>query len=204
MKLTDTQLILLSKAAKRDDRAVQLPSNIDAIAAEKLVSRLAGAGLIEEIEAIGTLPVWRLLDDSAFALRITEAGLKAIGIDDAIAGGSSQQTNRKSPVKRKADTKPSRPVKTNASSKTAKPKVAAQAKKLAAKASSSRGETKHDQILSLLRRKQGASLEELQKISGWQAHSVRGFLSGTVKTKLKLKLRSSVSKSGERRYTIAG
>ena len=82
--------------------------------------------------------------------------------------------------------------------------MSAQAKKLAAKASSSRGETKHNQILNLLRRKQGATLEELQKVSGWQAHSVRGFLSGTVKTKLKLKLRSSVSKSGERRYMIAG
>jgi hypothetical protein len=63
--------------------------------------------------------------------------------------------------------------------------------------------SKSNAILHLLRRKQGASLEELQKVSGWQAHSVRGFLSGTVKKKLELKLRSSVSKNGERRYTIA-
>ncbi|MDR5728116.1 MAG: DUF3489 domain-containing protein [Terriglobia bacterium] len=65
------------------------------------------------------------------------------------------------------------------------------------------GATKHDQILQLLRRKQGASLEEMQKASGWQAHSVRGFLSGTVKKKLGVKLRSSVTKNGERRYMIA-
>ncbi|MBS0278661.1 MAG: hypothetical protein JSR81_13655, partial [Proteobacteria bacterium] len=45
MKLSDTHLILLSKAAKRDDRAVQLSANIGAAAAEKLVSKLAGAGL---------------------------------------------------------------------------------------------------------------------------------------------------------------
>lgn len=64
--------------------------------------------------------------------------------------------------------------------------------------------SKHDQILALLRRKQGASLEEMQKASGWQAHSVRGFLSGTVKKRLGLKVQSSKSKNGERRYAIAG
>ncbi|MDR5730008.1 MAG: hypothetical protein RB191_21555 [Terriglobia bacterium] len=73
MKLSDTQLILLSKAAKRDDRAVQLPSDVEAAAAEKLVARLAGAGLIEEIEAGDALPVWRRVEDTAFTLRITDA-----------------------------------------------------------------------------------------------------------------------------------
>ena len=62
--------------------------------------------------------------------------------------------------------------------------------------------SKHDQILNLLRRKQGASLAELQKASGWQAHSVRGFLAGTVKKRLGLKLTSDKSKDGERRYAI--
>lgn len=63
--------------------------------------------------------------------------------------------------------------------------------------------SKHDQILSLLRRKQGSSLDEIQKVSGWQQHSVRGFLSGTVKKRLGLKLQSSKRKNGERRYAIA-
>ncbi len=64
--------------------------------------------------------------------------------------------------------------------------------------------SKHDQILDLLRRAQGASLKELQKASGWQSHSVRGFLSGTVKKKLKLNLSSTKSEDGERRYTVMG
>jgi len=64
--------------------------------------------------------------------------------------------------------------------------------------------SKHDQILNLLRRKQGASLDEMQKISGWQQHSVRGFLSGTIKKRLGLKLQSFKSKDGERRYAVAG
>jgi len=64
--------------------------------------------------------------------------------------------------------------------------------------------SKHDQILSLLRRKQGVSFGEMQKISGWQQHSVRGFLSGTVKKRLGLNLQSFKSKNGERRYAVAG
>jgi hypothetical protein len=67
-----------------------------------------------------------------------------------------------------------------------------------------RPKSKHDLILSLLRRKQGASLEEMQTASGWQAHSVRGFLSGTVKKRLRLKLQLSKTKDGNRRYAIAG
>ena len=63
--------------------------------------------------------------------------------------------------------------------------------------------TKSEAVLALLRRKQGASLEEMRKASGWQAHSVRGYLSGTVKKRLGLKLNSNKSPNGERRYAIA-
>jgi hypothetical protein len=69
-------------------------------------------------------------------------------------------------------------------------------------ATTSKAASKHDLILDLLRRKQGASLADLQKASGWQAHSVRGFLAGTVKKRLGLKLTSDKSKDGERRYGI--
>ena len=46
--------------------------------------------------------------------------------------------------------------------------------------------TKSALIVGLLKRKSGASLEELQRSSGWQAHSVRGFLSGTLKKRMGL------------------
>jgi hypothetical protein len=67
----------------------------------------------------------------------------------------------------------------------------------------STGPSKHDQILALLRRKQGASLAEMQAISDWQPHSVRGFLSGTVKKRLKLKVTSVKGRDGVRRYAIS-
>jgi len=64
--------------------------------------------------------------------------------------------------------------------------------------------TKSAKLLALLKRPRGATLGELQEASGWQAHSVRGFLSGIVGRKLGLKVRSTKAKSGERRYTVKG
>ena len=63
--------------------------------------------------------------------------------------------------------------------------------------------TKTEAVISLLRHKNGASLGDLQSVTGWQAHSVRGFLSGTVKKKLNLALSSQLTAKGERRYHIA-
>ena len=64
--------------------------------------------------------------------------------------------------------------------------------------------TKAAAVLALLRGKQGASIDEMTRATGWQDHSVRGFLSGTVKKRMGLVLGSEVDKSGIRRYRIAG
>ena len=48
--------------------------------------------------------------------------------------------------------------------------------------------TKQDTILKLLRQEKGTTLDALIKTSGWQKHSIRGFLAGTVRKKLKLPL----------------
>ena len=62
--------------------------------------------------------------------------------------------------------------------------------------------SKQQVCLELLRRPEGACVEELQAATGWQAHSVRGFLSGTVKKKLGLTLSSDRTGDGPRRYRI--
>ena len=46
-------------------------------------------------------------------------------------------------------------------------------------------------VISLLEKSKGASLAELMKATGWQAHSVRGFLSGTLRKKMELKVESA-------------
>lgn len=64
--------------------------------------------------------------------------------------------------------------------------------------------TKAELILKKLRAAKGASIEMLIAETGWQAHSVRGFLSAVVKKKLALKLVSESGKDGVRRYRIDG
>lgn len=62
--------------------------------------------------------------------------------------------------------------------------------------------TKRARVLDLLKATDGASLTELMQATSWQRHSVRGFLSGTVKKKLGLSLISTISEQGLRRYKI--
>lgn len=56
--------------------------------------------------------------------------------------------------------------------------------------------------LKMLHQSGGTSLQELMAATGWQAHSVRGFLSGTVRKKLGLILIAANDDEGVRRYQI--
>ena len=58
-----------------------------------------------------------------------------------------------------------------------------------AKGAASR-ETKRDKVLAMLRSNRGATIEAMVKMTGWQQHSVRGFLTGVVRKRLKLDLTS--------------
>lgn len=64
-------------------------------------------------------------------------------------------------------------------------------------------ETKTEKVIKLLRRKNGATITELQKATGWQPHSVRGFLSGTLKRRMGLGIISQTNTKGMRRYRIS-
>ena len=68
------------------------------------------------------------------------------------------------------------------------------------KATPARRGSKTAKILDLLKRPGGVSLKELIKTTGWQAHSVRGFLSGTVVKKMAIPVKSFKRSDGERAY----
>ena len=62
--------------------------------------------------------------------------------------------------------------------------------------------SKAARVLDLLRRPSGASGKELMKATGWQAHSVRGFVSGVLGKKMGLTIISARTAQGERRYSV--
>lgn len=63
-------------------------------------------------------------------------------------------------------------------------------------------QTKQQTCLDLLSRREGATIEDLGQATGWQKHSVRGFLAGAVRKKLGLTLISEKPDAGPRRYRI--
>jgi hypothetical protein len=81
--------------------------------------------------------------------------------------------------------------------------VSASATKNDASSSLFRTGSKGAAVVELLRRKEGATIAEMTGATGWQPHSVRGFLSGSLKKKLGLEVTSTKEADGERRYRIA-
>jgi len=89
------------------------------------------------------------------------------------------------------------------------PRVAAKKGRSAQHASQSskagpraRASSKKADILALLQRRGGATLEELMLATGWQAHSIRGFISGAIGKKMGLAVESAKREGGGRVYAI--
>ena len=97
------------------------------------------------------------------------------------------------PAKAKSAKKASPAKKAPKSAKRAKP---------AKKESGAREGSKTAQILGLLKRSGGATRAEIMKATGWQAHSVRGFISGTLGKRMGLTVTSAKGENGERTYSV--
>jgi len=82
-------------------------------------------------------------------------------------------------------------------------KGATSAKSRKGKANAPQG-SKTAQVLGWLKRSGGTTLKELMKATGWQAHSVRGFLSGVLGKKMGLRIVSTKGADEERRYSVRG
>ncbi|MBK5946036.1 hypothetical protein CCR83_06135 [Rhodobacter veldkampii DSM 11550] len=170
-KLTDTQTIILSRAATRPDNlALPLPDGLAGAAAKMAVGKMIERGWLEEVDANLRRgePLWRETGDGhGTTLIATEAGLAAIGIEPVVA---NTMTNLRK-AKLELVSAPKDAPETLADPVTPKPIAI-------------RAGTKQAAIIALLQRPEGASITEIVEATGWAAHSARGMISGGLKKKL--------------------
>jgi hypothetical protein len=121
----------------------------------------------------------------------------------ATASAQEPKANTKATVaRRKPHVAPSKAKSGKKATPPKKGAKAAKGAKPAKKSSGARQGTKTEKVLDLLKRAGGAGLKEIMKATDWQAHSVRGFLSGTVGKKMRLAVTSTKGEDGERTYSI--
>jgi hypothetical protein len=194
-KLTDTQLVILASAAKRDDGSIlPLPKKLklDAAAAAAVFQDLIKKKMIAEQPALQGAAAWRNSEDGpGMMLVVTDAGLRTIGAQRA--SELAIASNRTSEGRRKG----ARATPTHAG-RQRPPQHGTDGDEPAIRAG-----TKQAQVIDLLRRGEGATIEELAKATGWQHHSIRGIISGALKKRLGLAITSQKVESGGRRYRIA-
>jgi hypothetical protein len=198
-RLTETQWMVLFAASQRDDHCVMLPPGLRGGAAQKVVKKLLALGLVEAVRARGDLPVWRREDGCAMALRLTSRGLERI---QALRGEFGPKEQDRVP-EQQGGAKTEEKVSSHRGRARGQPRVEAAAGR---PASGARAGSKQARVISMLQRSEGATVEAIMAVTGWQPHSVRGFFSGVVRRKLRLQLASD--KAGDQRLyrivTIGG
>ncbi len=116
-------------------------------------------------------------------------------------GQEAKSDTKATATRRKPRVAPAKP-KTSKKTTPAKKTPKAPKKPASAKSDGAREGSKTAKILDMLKRSEGATLKEIMKATGWQPHSVRGFVSGTLGKKMGLKVQSAKREDGQRVYSL--
>jgi hypothetical protein len=154
-KLTNTQLIVLSKADQREDGAAEVPVRMNKGAALKVGTSLVARKLMREIRARPGMPVWRT-DDAGrrVSLVITRAGRDAIGAEGAEKAQPLVDAGR------------------------IRPDCATMATERRRPAGLPRSGSKQALLVAMLTKDKGATLHALVEATGWLPHTTRAAITG--------------------------
>jgi hypothetical protein len=180
-----------------DEAAAAVTAGAQSFDSQQELAQLAAAWPAERLLAVrnslpGDTPVTKLKDPKA-AIRRIWARIQHLG----------EPAKPKAERKASAGTQPAKgaPAKAKAKQKTSKARVAKAARKARPQKGAAREGSKAAQVVAMLHRKGGATLTEIMSTTGWQKHTVRGFIAGAMK-KAGHPVESFKPEGGERTYRI--
>ncbi len=189
IKLTDTQRVILSAASARDSGLIlPLPKSVttNRAAISKVLQSLVSKALVTKRPTKLDEDAWEL-DGARVALEVTRAGLAAIGIE---------------PTQAQEGSKPSRPPALTTPQRAARKRKETNKPTKTAVAQPPNPSSKLGLVVAALSSRKGATIDDLIEATGWQAHSIRGAISGAIKKKMGLAVSSNAVEGRGRVYKI--
>jgi len=194
-QLSDSQLVVLSAACQRGDRCVfPVNAKLKGNAAGNVLKSLLKKKLIKEVRATRDDTVWRHdKNHGKMTLRVTRAAFDALGIDPKEIAATADETEEASSLA----------VHINDLAASGHPLAKANADSWNVLPAVRRAGSKQAQLIEMLKRPEGATIEEIGKKFEWQPHTVRGAIAGALKKKLGLDVQSEKIEERGRVYRIA-
>jgi len=191
-RLSDSQLVILSAACQRPDRCVfPVKSKLKGNAVGNVLKSLLKKDLIEEVRTKSRDDtVWRHDEEQGrMTLVATKAAFAALGIDPSDGADDAEADVA---AAAQPDTPEAKPNKRPKAPRTKK-----------AKSTESRAGSKQAQLIAMLRRAKGATIDEMAEALSWLPHTVRGAIAGALKKKLGLDVTSEKVQARGRVYRLA-
>jgi hypothetical protein len=180
--LNPTQTAVLTHAIDHTQGKIEwFPENIKGGARQKVIE-----GLFKRAMIIGSDGDWQVTAEACDALGRERPGQRATAETATPTGKKMPKVARK--TERKA-AKPTPDATASGDGETPAPRT--------------RENSKQAQVIAMLKRPEGATIQQVCEATQWQAHTVRGTFAGAFKKKLGLTITSDKIEGGERTYRIA-